>query len=127
MKKQQLLCLLLTLLFAGFAAGYFIGSARPAHVSITLPTPSPSPAASPTAASSPSVTDTAGRIDLNRATAEELSALPGIGEVLAGAIVAHREKHGPFAQPSDIMQVPGIGDKKYAAVQDHIYTSANGK
>jgi competence ComEA-like helix-hairpin-helix protein len=55
-------------------------------------------------------------IDLNRATAEELDTLPGIGPVLAARIVAEREKK-PFAKVEDLRRVSGIGPKKLAAIR----------
>lgn len=52
-------------------------------------------------------------VDINEATAEELSELlPGVGSVLARRIVAYREEHGPFAHPSDLVHVPGISEKR---------------
>jgi len=48
-------------------------------------------------------------IDLNTATIEELVRLPGIGQVLAGRIVAHREEHGPFGSIDELIAVSGIG------------------
>ena len=53
------------------------------------------------------------RLDLNRATAAELDALPGIGPVLAARIVAHREQHGPFLSPEELMAVRGIGPRSF--------------
>jgi competence ComEA-like helix-hairpin-helix protein len=50
-------------------------------------------------------------LDLNRATAAALDALPGIGPVLAGRIVAHRERLGPYRRPEDLLEVPGIGPR----------------
>ena len=50
-------------------------------------------------------------LDLNAATAEELDALPGIGPVLAGRILAWRAAHGAFRSVDDLEQVSGIGDK----------------
>lgn len=50
-------------------------------------------------------------IDINRATAEELQQLPGIGPVLAGRIIAHRDRHGPFRSVEDLLAVTGIGPK----------------
>ena len=49
-----------------------------------------------------------GPLDLNRATAQELTMLPGIGEVLAQRIVDYREAHGPFATLADAAAVKGI-------------------
>ena len=50
-------------------------------------------------------------IDINRATAAELEALPGIGPALAQRIVADREVNGPFRRPQDLTRVAGIGAK----------------
>jgi competence protein ComEA len=49
------------------------------------------------------------RIDINRATAAELSELPGITEARARAIVEERRADGPFASCADLVRVPGIG------------------
>jgi competence protein ComEA len=59
-------------------------------------------------------------IPLNTATAEELDILPGIGPKTAQAIVEFREKNGKFGSPDDLLQVPGIGPKKLAALRPHI-------
>jgi competence ComEA-like helix-hairpin-helix protein len=48
-------------------------------------------------------------LDLNRATAEELAGLPGIGPALARRVVEWRQQHGPFATVDDLEKVPGIG------------------
>ena len=48
-------------------------------------------------------------LDLNRATAAELEALPGIGEVKAAAILAVREARGGFASVDELEAVRGIG------------------
>jgi competence protein ComEA len=48
-------------------------------------------------------------LNVNRATAVELEALPGIGPSLARRIVADREAQGPFASIAALDRVPGIG------------------
>ncbi len=48
-------------------------------------------------------------LNVNRATAVELEALPGIGPSLARRIVADREAQGPFATVAALDRVPGIG------------------
>lgn len=53
-------------------------------------------------------------LDLNTASAQDLEALPGIGPVLAGRIIQHRETHGPYKTLEDLLAVPGIGKKKLA-------------
>lgn len=59
-------------------------------------------------------------LDLNEATAEELARLPGIGEELAWHILAYREENGPFLSVEEIMDVPGIGEGKFAALAGQI-------
>ena len=59
-------------------------------------------------------------LDLNRATAEELVELPGIGPVLAERIVAFREEHGPFRSVEDLLQVSGIGEATLEALRPYI-------
>jgi competence protein ComEA len=48
-------------------------------------------------------------VDLNRATAEDLAAVPGIGPGLAGEVVREREERGPFGSPDSLRRVRGIG------------------
>jgi competence ComEA-like helix-hairpin-helix protein len=52
-------------------------------------------------------------LDLNRATAAELDALPGIGPVLAGRIVARRQRQGPYRRPEDLLEVAGIRQRLF--------------
>jgi len=56
-------------------------------------------------------------IDLNQAGAADLSAVPGIGPVLAKRILAYREAHGPFHQVADLDKVAGFGKKKVAKLK----------
>jgi len=52
------------------------------------------------------------RLDLNRATAEELTALPGVGPTLAQALVRDRERRGGFQSWEEVDAVPGVGPAK---------------
>jgi competence ComEA-like helix-hairpin-helix protein len=80
--------------------------------------------AAPAAGASPDrpadSTRDAARVDLNRATAPELDALPGIGPVLARRIVEHRERFGPYRRVQDLLDVPGIGPKLYAKLEGRV-------
>jgi competence protein ComEA len=60
----------------------------------------------------------AGPLMLNTASAQDLDALPGIGPVLAGRIVAWRTAHGPFASVDALTDVPGIGPAMLARLAD---------
>lgn len=51
-------------------------------------------------------------VDLNRATAVELRALPGVGPVLAAEIIAWRSRRGGFGTVEELMEVRGIGPVK---------------
>lgn len=59
-------------------------------------------------------------IDINRATALELEALPGIGPKLARQIVEDRTANGPFRSPEDLLRVKGIGQAKLEQIKDLI-------
>ena len=56
-------------------------------------------------------------LNLNTASREELTALPGIGEELAGRIVEYRTANGPFETVEDLINVSGIGQGKLAALE----------
>ena len=64
-------------------------------------------------------------IDINSATAEELTVLPGIGEHLAEAIVSYRSENGAFESLEQLMEVPGIGEGRFAAIEDKICLGEN--
>jgi len=59
-----------------------------------------------------------GRVDLNTASVQQLEELPGIGEVTAGRIVAHREEQGPFDDPAQLREVRGIGEARWLELRD---------
>ena len=59
-------------------------------------------------------------VSLNRANAEELSSLPGIGEATAKRIIADRRAHGRFKKVEDLCRVKGIGKKKFASIKRYL-------
>lgn len=61
-----------------------------------------------------------GKININTASAEELTSLSGIGEKTAAAIIAYREENGDFNSIDEIMEVSGIGEGKFKSIEDHI-------
>lgn len=63
-----------------------------------------------------------GLININTASVEELQQLPGVGPSTAEAIVAHRDKHGPFSSPDALDDVRGIGPAKLSALLDLVAT-----
>ena len=97
------------------------------HVPTVGETPPPSPAgassASPGAGGRGTSSTANSLIDLNTASARELESLPGIGPVMAGRIVAHREVNGPFAAVDDVQDVPGIGPKTLESIRSLVTVS----
>jgi competence protein ComEA len=59
-----------------------------------------------------------GRVDLNWADATMLETLPGVGPVLAGRIIAHRDTNGPFEDAFQLRSVPGIGEATWLQLRD---------
>jgi competence protein ComEA len=60
------------------------------------------------------------KIYINTASEEEILQLPGIGPTKAAAIIAYREKHGPFQKAEDLLNVTGIGEKTLEKIKEHI-------
>ena len=73
--------------------------------------------------SSPTVTNPAvlqGKININIASAEELSYLPGIGTTLAIRIVQYRIENGSFKTAKDLLKVEGMTKVKYDSLVEYI-------
>ncbi len=56
------------------------------------------------------------RININSASAEELSRLPYVGKTVAERIIEHRRKHGAFKHPQDIIIIKGLSGKRYREI-----------
>lgn len=64
------------------------------------------------------------QINLNRAEAWLLEAMPGIGGERAEAIVSYRREQGPFQNIQELVKVPGIGPGTFAEIK-HLITVAD--
>lgn len=60
------------------------------------------------------------KIDINTAAETELIKLPGIGSVIANRLIKYRETHGRFKSLEELMEVKGIGKKKFKKMKDLI-------
>lgn len=79
-----------------------------------------SPTTVPQAGSGTGSTPASKLINLNTATATELDSLTGVGPSTAKAIIAYRTKKGSFSKVEDLLNVPGIGPAKLAAMRDEV-------
>jgi len=61
-----------------------------------------------------------GKIDLNRASAEQLDTLPGVGPVTAQRILDWRARHGRFASVDQLREIEGIGERRFAQLRDQV-------
>ena len=111
--------------FSDVPVGVTVRTARtiPAQTESSLPSvpaasaPTEKSTAAPAEAATQPPTEP-GPLDLNRATAQELTTLPGIGEVLAQRIVDYREAHGPFRSVEELIAVEGIGEGKLEKLRE---------
>ena len=60
------------------------------------------------------------KVNINKATVQQLQDLPGIGPAIARRIVEYREQNGPFKRIEELMNVRGIGARKFARLRDRI-------
>ncbi|MBN3038231.1 MAG: helix-hairpin-helix domain-containing protein [Candidatus Omnitrophica bacterium] len=59
-------------------------------------------------------------VNINSLDVNELCRLSGIGQVLAERIVEYHRANGPFTTKEELMQVKGIGEKKFKTIKDLI-------
>ena len=92
---------------------------------LSLPGKSSSVKIYPTAGNRPWVlepirTEQNGDVRINRADAETLKTLPGIGPAYAGRIIEEKQANGPYYYPEDLEAVRGIGPQTLAGFRDRI-------
>lgn len=121
--KVSVLLAVVTALFVGFTLGLFVGR-NTGSGTVTLAVPAQmqtAPTAAATAAAETVLEETVSfPVNINTADVDTLTALPGIGRVLAERIVAYRRQNGSFRAIEEITNVEGIGEKKAEAILDLI-------
>lgn len=103
----------------GFASGADQGAvnlARPLvdGEQVRIPAPGEETQEPTVGAAQPSGSTGPAKVALNTADAAALDSLPGVGEVLAGRILAWRQEHGRFSTVEELGEVSGIGEKLLA-------------
>lgn len=127
MKKQPFpILILITLIFAAFTIGLYLGrnlGGSEIRISGASETPAHSgPIATVSTEAAKETVPVTFPININTATAQQLTALPGIGELLAGRIIDYRTANGPYAAPEELLNVEGIGAGKLEAILTLIST-----
>jgi len=84
---------------------------------ITLTRPGEAPPPDDTGAGSSGAAP-GGKVNLNTANQNQLEELPSVGPVLAQRIIAYRQTKGRFTSPRQLMEVSGVGPKKYESMKD---------
>ena len=121
MKKPQFGALVfVTALFSAFLLGFFLGRQSGAVQIQINSVVSGQPSTSPTETTQPDRAQAGFPININTASAEELTSLPGIGDVLAGRIVSYREQYGSFLSTEELMDVTGISEKTYERIREYV-------
>lgn len=85
---------------------------------VGIPVPPQAAAAEPSAPSR----GPAAKVDLNTATDDQLQTLPGVGPAMSQHILDWRQQHGHFDSISQLQDVDGIGDGRYAKLKDLVTT-----
>lgn len=99
------------MLAATIAAVLWIGWPAPKDDRGKEPATQPAAVQAPTVSAPPPAKAVA-KVDLNRASADELALLPGVGPVLAQRMVDWRKAHGRYRNVEELQEVKGIGKKR---------------
>ena len=117
MKKAQWALLAVTAGFLCVLMGMFVGRNTKGSYDWLPEFPQQIESAETTAPTSPAEK---GKLNINTATAQELTMLPGIGEVLAQRIVDYRNEHGAFTSIDELLNVKDIGPVRLEKITDYI-------
>lgn len=60
------------------------------------------------------------KVDINKASSEDLQQIKGVGPALAEKIISYREQNGKFKNIEELKNVSGIGDKKYETLLEYV-------
>ena len=61
-----------------------------------------------------------GKVNINTASVEQLTTLPGVGPKLAARILEYRQKSGAFKSVQELMNVRGIGEKNLKKIEQYL-------
>ena len=68
--------------------------------------------------------DAAGKkVNINQASAVQLAYLPRIGAKAADRIVEYRKAHGAFSRTEELMEVKGVGERRYGELKPYVALS----
>lgn len=98
----------------------YVGIPAPAAAATDAPTSEADPA--PATGKGKKGANPDAKVNLNTATAEELQTLPGVGQATATRILNWRNQHGHFDSIGQLRQVGGIGQARYAKIQNLVTT-----
>lgn len=130
LSKAEIISIIITVLFMFSAAAVTLNKQDSASVTVRFEhiVSASENGYAPAAISNPSKQENVpiDPVNINTATNEELCELPGIGEVLAGRIVAYRTEHGEFKRIDEIMNVSGIGTGKFEKIKNSIMITQTG-